>query len=50
MSDDLCADCDRRPRLHGWNRCSDCLRAFVDGLNRRKAAELRLPPLDEASA
>lgn len=46
---DTCADCAQREPVRGWRRCSVCLRAYVAGLDRRRAAELRLAPLDGAA-
>jgi hypothetical protein len=48
--DTACTLCLRRPRViwHDW--CQDCLTALCTGLRRRRAAELRLPPLDRAGA
>lgn len=42
----LCSDCGRERVQVGRNfYCASCLRAFCDALDRRRAAELRLPPL-----
>ena len=42
---ETCEACARRPAVPGWHHCSNCLRDFVDGLRRRRAAELRMQPL-----
>jgi hypothetical protein len=43
---DACADCASRRAAPGWRRCGGCLRAYLIGLRRRRAAERRLAPLD----
>ena len=43
-----CALCDRdaEPAWPGCSWCAKCVCDLGDALNRRRAAELRLPPLD----
>lgn len=42
----MCPTCGREPSAGRYANGARCLRAFVDGLRRRRAAEQRLMPLD----
>lgn len=44
--DRVCPTCGREPSLGRYAHGARCLRAFVDGLRRRRDAEQRLMPLD----
>lgn len=41
-----CAECRRGENVAGRRYCRACFRAHRDGLDRRRQAELRMPPLD----
>jgi hypothetical protein len=47
-----CELCDREvePAWPGSLRCAGCVRDLTDALDRRRAAELRLPPLDRGQS
>lgn len=43
---DTCGECGLRPIAPGYRfYCSQCLDEYLAGLERRHAAELRLPPV-----
>jgi hypothetical protein len=46
----LCDLCLRWPKWRDYSWCAKCIRDLAEALNRRRAAELRLPPLSTTGA
>jgi hypothetical protein len=44
-----CTECGQPKAPSRWNICPACHAAYRDGLDRRRAAALRLPPIGVAS-
>jgi hypothetical protein len=43
----VCVECARRAPAPDAHHCPECITAYLAGLRRRRAAELRLQPLVE---